>query len=46
MAVMRAYFQGNLADKTVLGYACTSHGSGARITCARGKTAVAAVANH
>jgi hypothetical protein len=40
------YLQGNLADKTVLGYACTSHGPGAGIACARGETTVAAVANH
>ncbi len=43
---MKAYFQGDLADRTVLGYACTSRFSGGRISCARGETAVVAIANH
>ena len=44
---MRAYFHGSLlTDQTVLGYACTSHRVGGRISCARGETVVTAIANN
>jgi hypothetical protein len=47
IGLMRAYFHGSLlADRTVLGYACTSHRVGGRVSCTRGENQVIANANH
>jgi hypothetical protein len=46
MTLMRAYFRGSLANRTVLGYACTSHRAGGRISCARGENRSVAIANN
>lgn len=47
MTLIRAYFHGSLlADRTVLGFACTSHRVGGHISCARGENRVVAVANN
>jgi hypothetical protein len=44
--VMRAYFEGASAGRTVLGYACASLQSGGRLRCTSGRTVVTAIANH
>ena len=46
MTLMRAYFHGHLRNRTVMGYACTSHDVFGRIRCVHDGTVVTAVANH
>jgi hypothetical protein len=45
MTLLRAYFHGPSERKTV-GYTCTTHHVGGRISCVRDGMNVIAVANH